>query len=96
MPWGSRLCSTPRADFSPLTGSVDCPVVLTRAQHGARLIIDEKGVTGAAYTFLAADGAAEPGELEEVELTLDRPFLFVVTNHEGLPLFLGTVRNPTT
>lgn len=85
-----------RADFSPLTGSVDSPIVLTRALHGARLMVDEKGVTGAAYTFLAADGAAEPGELEEVELTLDRPFLFVVTNHEGLPLFLGTVRNPTT
>ena len=42
-----------------------------------------------------ATKAAEPEELEEVELTLDRPFLFVVTNAEGLPLFVGICNSPT-
>lgn len=82
-----------KADFSPL-----CPekegLRLTRAKHGARLMIDEKGVTGAAYTFLAADKAMEPNQMEEAVLTLDRPFLFAVTNNEGLPLFVGVVNKP--
>ena len=38
-------------------------------------------------------GAAPPPE-EQVELTLDRPFLFAVTNADGLPIFVGVVNNP--
>ena len=82
-----------KADFSPLCPEED-GLSLTRARHGARLMIDEKGVTGAAYTLLGVYGALEPQQLDEVELTLDRPFLFVVTNNEGLPLFVGVVNNP--
>ena len=36
--------------------------------------------------------AAMPPE-ERVEFTADRPFLFVVTNFDGLPLFTGIVNN---
>ena len=36
-------------------------------------------------------GAAEPPQ-ERVELILDRPFLLVLTNSDGLPLFVGNVR----
>lgn len=83
-----------RSDFSPLTTEVG-PITVTRADHAARVSADEKGVTGAAYTVIDATKAAEPEELEEVELTLDRPFLFLVTNEEGLPLFVGVVNAPT-
>ena len=80
-----------KADFTPLCqGSM----AVSEAQHGARLMIDEEGVTGAAYTILLTEGAPETGELEELELTLDRPFLFAVTNAEGLPLFVGIVNTP--
>ena len=82
-----------RSDFSPLTTEVG-PITVTRADHAARVSADEKGVTGAAYTVIDATKAAEPEELEEVELTLDRPFLFVVTNAEGLPLFVGICNIP--
>lgn len=30
-------------------------------------------------------------EVEEIEFILDRPFLFVITNRVGLPLFVGIV-----
>lgn len=32
---------------------------------------------------------------EEVEFVLDRPFLFVITSNDGLPLFVGTVYRPS-
>ena len=38
-------------------------------------------------------GAAVPPE-KEVYFTLDRPFLFVLTSHDGLPLFTGVVNAP--
>ena len=37
--------------------------------------------------------AAMPPE-DEMDFTLDRPFLFVITNAGGLPLFAGIVNHP--
>ena len=39
-------------------------------------------------------GAAEPEALEVVEMNLNRPFLFVITGLDGLPLFIGAVNTP--
>ncbi len=80
------------SDFSPLTGDAE-GVFLSRAQHAARVAIDEEGVIAAAYTVLAACGAAAPPE-EEVDFVLDRPFVFAITSHDGLPLFVGIVNTP--
>lgn len=38
--------------------------------------------------------ATDPEELEEIDFVLDRPFLFVITGVEGLPLFAGVVNQP--
>ena len=79
------------ADFSPLTDGTT--VTLTRAEHAARVAIDEEGCTAASYVLLEMDGAGELEEKETIRLTLDRPFLFAVT--EGnLPVFVGIVNNP--
>ena len=37
--------------------------------------------------------AAEPPE-EEIDFTLDRPFLFVITSPDNLPMFVGVVNDP--
>jgi serine protease inhibitor len=55
-------------------------------------MIDEKGVTGAAYTLSLRGMGAPPDEI--VDFILDRPFLFVVQGHDGLPLFVGIVNQP--
>ena len=80
------------ADFSPTTTEV--PLFLSKAEHAARVTIDEEGCTAAAYTVMTADGASELPE-EELDFTLDRPFLFALTNQDGLPLFVGVVNQPT-
>lgn len=81
------------ANFTPLT---DEPMVyVSAAEHAARVRIDEEGCEAAAYTVLAEAAAAEFDPPPVVELNLNRPFLFVITGIDGMPLFLGAVRNPT-
>ena len=79
------------ADFSPMTN--EPYVYLSEAKHAARVMVDEEGVEATAFTVMVAPGAAPPPE-EEVYFTLDRPFLFLVTGAEDLPLFVGIVNQP--
>ena len=83
-----------KADFSPLIDKekFDEGVAVTQVQHAARVKIDEKGCEAAAFTAITADAtAAMPEELPVVEMNLNRPFAFLITGVDGLPLFLGTV-----
>lgn len=81
-----------QSDFSPLCKSAK-GVFVGSADHGVRVAVDEEGITAAAYTAMMTEGGTPPPE-EEVDFTLDRPFLFTVTSDDGLPLFVGTVNNP--
>ena len=83
----SKVFDLGQADFSPIS---DNDLYLSQADHAARLIIDEEGVTAAAYTLMEEAGAARPPE-EEVDFRLDRPFLTMVTSRDGLLLFAGIV-----
>lgn len=85
------------ADFSPMLADGNAgfpePITLGKVQHAARVAIDEDGVTAAAFTFEPVVGAVEPPD-EEVDFVLDRPFVFGITSHDGLPLFVGVVDRP--
>ncbi len=81
------------ADFSPVTHDGDGLAVM-EAKHAARVMIDEEGCLAAAYTvMMIAETAMMPPE-EEVDLILDRPFLFVLTGDDGAVLFMGIVNQP--
>lgn len=79
-----------KADFSPLTE--DTGVVISKISQAARVAADEEGVVATAFTALIGAGASMPPE-EEMDFTLDRPFFFVLTGLDGLPLFTGSVWN---
>lgn len=79
------------ADFTPL--DEENPSWLDKVEHGARVGIDEQGVKAAAYTLATRDGGSSTPD-EEVDFVLDRPFLFVITGVDGLPLFVGAVNQP--
>ncbi len=81
-----------RSDFTPLTEDME-GIFLSQASHGARVMVDEEGCIAAAYTVMAAAGAAMPPD-ETVDFVLDRPFVFVITSDSGLPLFAGMVKKP--
>ena len=65
-------------------------MAVDQIRHGARVAIDEEGVTAAAFTAIIGVGEAMPPE-EEIDFVLDRPFAFIITGLDGLPLFAGTV-----
>ena len=80
------------SDFTPLT---DTPALYVgSASHAARVMIDEEGCLAAAFTVIAtyATGAFTPPP--EMDFVLDRPFLFVISSRDNLPLFVGTVVQP--
>lgn len=84
------LLDPQQADFS---ASLEGPAYITAVSQAVRVAIDEEGVTAAAYVELPAAGAAPPPE-KIVDFILDRPFLFVIADTSGLPLFAGTVNQP--
>ena len=79
-----------KSDFSPLQDEQGC---ITEATHAARVAIDEKGVIATAFTSMVEAGGAMPNA-DEVDFVVDRPFIFVITGIDGLPLFVGVVNQP--
>ena len=79
------------AEFSLIQTEDSC--WLDSVDHAARVAIDEEGVTAAAYTVMMMCGAAMPPE-DEMDFILNRPFLFVITSRDNLPLFAGVVNQP--
>lgn len=77
------------ADFSALT---DLDAVVSAVQHSARVKVDEEGCEAAAFTAVMAEATAMmPEQLPVVEMNLNRPFGFLITGADGLPLFLSIV-----
>lgn len=80
-----------QADFSPILPGQTA--WLDAINHAARVKIDEEGVEAAAYTVMSVCGAGMPPE-DEMDFVLDRPFLFLITSRDNLPLFAGIVNAP--
>ena len=77
------------ADFSPLT---DLDALVSAVKHAARVKVDEEGCEAAAFTAIMVEAtAAMPEQLPVVEMNLNRPFGFLITGVDGLPLFTGVV-----
>ena len=81
-----------KGDFGGILTEQSEPVWINKAEHAARVAIDEEGVTAAAYTVMQMCGSAMPEE--EIDFTLDRPFMFAITGPENTILFTGVVENP--
>lgn len=83
--------SASTADLSNLASG---GLYVGKIDHAVRVAIDEEGCTAAAYTVIDMTMGGKPQEREEIDFTLDRPFLFLVTSRDNLPLFAGVVANP--
>lgn len=80
------------ADFSPLA-DIDGNIWIDKADHAVRVSMDENGCTAASYIDMMYCGDALPEDVEELYLTFDRPFMFVIQQN-GFPLFCGVVNQP--
>lgn len=80
-----------KSDFTPLT---DIPeIVVSKAEHDARVKIDEQGVEAAAFTVIMAMATSARSPEDKMDFIVDRPFAFVITSRDGLPLFTGVVNH---
>lgn len=81
------------SDFTPMT---DTPMLyVSQISHAARIAIDEEGCIAAAFAVINMEpGAMPPPDLDEIDFVLDRPFLFIVSSRDNLPLFAGVVNEP--
>ena len=79
-----------KADYTPLLKEPG--VYLQEASQTSRIILDEKGISAASYVELLA-GEALPPE-EELDIVIDRPFFFLITNYDAIPLYAGVVNQP--
>ncbi|HEY5351552.1 MAG TPA: serpin family protein [Streptosporangiaceae bacterium] len=82
------------ADFSGITTAQRLRI--DEVVHQAYIDVNEEGTEAAAATAVVATAMARFVGEPPVELIVDRPFLFAITDpRSGLPLFLGRVTNPT-
>jgi serpin B len=92
---GMPLAFTSRADFTGITTAE--PLHISDVVHQAYLDVDEQGTEAAAATAVVIRAAARVMMPDPpVEMTVDRPFLFAITElASGRPLFLGRVTDPS-
>lgn len=79
-------------DFSSLTEE---KCYCSGVKHAAKLIVDKKGIEGAAVTAVVMDGATGGPAYEFVyeDFFVDRAFGFIITDPYGVTLFSGAVNS---
>ena len=88
---GMPVAFSDAADFSGMTGKRD--LYIAEVVHKAFVSVDEAGTEAAAATAVIMELTAMPDP--PVEVTLDRPFIFLIRDIEtGAILFVGRVVNP--
>ena len=88
---GMPVAFSDAADFSGMTGKRD--LYIAEVVHKAFVAVDEAGTEAAAATAVVMELTAIPDP--PVEVTLDRPFVFLIRDIEtGAILFVGRVMNP--
>lgn len=79
----------PGADFSGITKADK--LVLMDVLHKSYIKVNEAGTEAAAATAVIGGTTSAP---EQVAITLDHPFLFVIRDKTGTLLFVGRISNP--
>ncbi len=88
---GMPIAFSDAADFSAISPREQ--LLLQEALHQAFISVDEKGTEAAAATGFF--GGATGGPSQIIELTVDRPFVFLIRDDEtGAILFMGRVLDP--
>ena len=74
-----------KADFSRMIKELN--VYVGKVAHKTYISVDEKGTRAAAVTNVEIEYKGLP---QFYSVTLDRPFVYMIVDSDGLPIFLGT------
>lgn len=82
-----------QADFTAMGTCPEGKLYINQVLHKTYIEVEEKGTQGGAATVVGMNSAAAPEEpKEQMVVTLDRPFVYLVVDTSSmLPLFMGTV-----
>lgn len=83
-----------RADFTAAFPKSQGLAYLSEYRQVTRVAIDEEGIYAASYTKGEGELAGEAPTGDKIDFILDRPFLFVITISNQIPLFAGIVNMP--
>ena len=88
-----EVTSVGDADFTKMidTGSHGENLYIGSILQGTRIEVNEAGAKAMSFTKVGADSVSAP--VDNVEFTVDRPFLYSYVTPDGIPLFIGAVRN---
>lgn len=90
---GIRSAFNPsRANFSKMTNNQE-PLYIGQIIQGTSIDVSETGVKAAAYTKIDKTTAPNPGIDKSEPFIVDHPFLYEYDTPDGVPLFIGIVRN---
>jgi serpin B len=79
------------ADFSGLSPrALEDGLCISAALQKTFVAVSEKGTEAAAVTAVVLNGGGPPPLV-----AFDRPFWFTILDDQGVPLFVGTVQDPT-
>ena len=80
------------ADFTNL---VDGPAYISQVIHQTKLIVNKKGIEGAAVTVELAPGSAGPGPYTNVyhNFIVNKAFAFIITDYNDTILFTGVTKS---
>ncbi len=109
MPKVDIMAATPMADlfvglgitdvFDPQKAEFSSDIIsgdktrLTLVDQYSRLIMNENGIEAASIIVSDAASFRIPNE-EEIDFTLNRPFIFVIFSETNIPLFFGVYNSP--
>ena len=85
---------TGSAELGGLSASGVNDIVVSDILQKAKVILNEHGTKAAAATEITFKNTAFMPETTP-EVYLDRPFFFLIADADGIPLFMGTVEDPT-
>lgn len=90
---GMQLAFTDVADFSLMSPK---PLEISDIAHQCTIGVDEEGTEASAATAVVEIGTAGRRSPKPIEVTLDRPFWYVIHDvATKVPLFVGYVADPT-
>jgi serine protease inhibitor len=83
------------SDFSGIVKNdkKDNDLFVNKINHNVSVVVDNEGVTGYAYTQTVTGVFTAPIE-SDINFTVNRPFIFVITGADGSVLFIGVVNHP--
>lgn len=91
---GMPLAFSTKADFSPMASSKRGNICIGEVYHNSFISLSENGTKAGAATAVMVEDMAEPMFSQSKVLEFNRPFIYVIYRTEnGLPLFIGTVRD---